>query len=245
MAKKKENKQSSWFKFFSLRKKKNSNPEEIDEIIQPEGFERELEKAKKKFNSFHLTKNLKVGEQIERKDYKIKKNGSNLYKLESSNFQIVLITGNSLQEKDGLTTGVLQIQEADLSRALQREHSDLDSFLELWKPQLPQNNQDWKQILDWPIFWKQHILLRLRPDSLALLTVCLDRDFSDFFLEMATRKQKKILLDELFYLNQGKNSEDWNPHTKNKTLLYPDKAIHELYQTIDSIKVKMDKEKER
>lgn len=244
MAKKDQNKKSLWSSIFGFKKKKNIKAEDSEEILQPEGFERELEKAKKKFNAFHLTKGLKTGEQIVRKDYKLKKNGTDLYKLEGSNFQIVLITGNSLLDKDGITTGVLQITEAELSRALQREHSDLNSFLELWKPQLPQNHQDWKQILDWSIFWQQQILLRLRPDSSALLMVCLDRDFTDFYLAHATRKQKKIIHDELFYLNQGKNSEDWNPHTKNKSLLYPDKAMEELYRLIEIIKTKMDKEKE-
>lgn len=233
-----------WLDRFFPKKSKNLPEEEI--IAQPEGFSRELEKAKIKFNNFHLTSKLSVGEEIVRKDYSIKKTADNLYKLEGKNYQVVLITGNSLQDKDGKTTGVFQLTEAQVNRAIQGEHGGLDSFLDLWNPSLAakfgkKQSNTWKKVLDWNKFWQEQLILRLRADTAALLLVVLDSDFERFYMNTATRKQKKILHDELFYLNQGKNSSDWSPHSKNKTLLEPDKAIHELNSVIEIIEEKKGK----
>ncbi len=239
----------SFLERFFRNRKRDSSSGEVEEVETPESFERELEKAKVKFRNFHLTGTMTVGSEIKRKNYSLKKTGPTIYRLEGENFQIVLVTGNSILEKEGMRTGVLKITEAELNRALQSEHKDLESFLKLWKPEftnffsktshLPPS-LDWKRILKWEIFWKQQLLLRLRPDTVALLLVGLDQDFCSFILNTATRKQKKIYHDELFYLNRGKNSRDWNPYTKNKNLLEPDLAMQEFLQAIYHLEKKQE-----
>ncbi|MCC5814946.1 MAG: hypothetical protein JJT78_09335 [Leptospira sp.] len=233
---------SGWFSFFS-KKEKNTKSEE-EEIATPDSFPDELKKARIKYKNFNLTKSLSIGGEIQRKDYKVKKNSETLYRLEGSNYSIALVTGDSLQTKDGKITGIIRITEAQLNRALQREHSDLESFLDLWNPNLESgdNTRNWKKILQWNVFWKQQILLRLRPDTTALLLVSLDTEFESFVFNTATKKQKKILHDELFYLNQGKNTVDWNPYTKNKSLVDPDRAVDELYEAIEWVERKIEKE---
>lgn len=214
----------------------------------PDSLPRELEKARKKFQNFHLTRSMKAGEEIVRKDYKLKKTSTHLYRLEGRDFNLVLVTGNSLSERDGKVQGVLQISEQEVNRALQREHSSLGSFLDLWNPvftgDLPNQGEskDWRRILGWEVFWKEQILLRLRADTVAVLLVALDADFERFFMNTATTKQKKIVQDEVFYLNRGKNSSEWNPHTKNKTLLEPDSAIAELNRVVEELQAKRERE---
>lgn len=247
----------------SGREEKERTEEWEEEIpTTPDPWSRELEKARIKFRNFHLTKSMKLGGEIQKKDYKIKKTTEKLYRLEGKDFQIILSTGNSLLHKDGKTTGLLNVTEADINRALQREHSSLESFLDLWNPTIesldseyginPGTNsnsgsqkRDWTRILDWKIFPGEQLLLRLRPDTIALLLVSLSEEFEQFFLNRATQKQKKIVHDELFYLNQGKNSTDWNPHTKNKSILEPDLAVQELYRAIQWVENREESEEIR
>lgn len=244
MVQKKKNKSFLTQLFSIFSKKETIKEKEETPIATPDSFPEELKKARIKFKNFHLTKSLPIGEEIQRKDYKVKKNSDTLYKLEGKNFQIVLVTGDSLQKNEEKITGVLRITEAELNRALQREHSGLDSFLELWKPNVPgkKSGKHWKRILDWDRIWKEQVLLRLRPDTTALLLVSLDEDFERFVFQIATQKQKKIFHDELFYLNQGKNSPDWNPYSKNKSLVEPDLAMEEFLRVIDMIEIKIEKE---
>lgn len=245
MAKKKNNsKLSFWKNIFFWKKATNIASEEENPTIQPEGFNIELEKARKKFKNFHIVQSIEIGGEIVKKDYKIKKIGPDLFRLDGKDFSILLVTGNSIYSKDSKFSGVLQISNTDISRALQREHSHLDSFLDLWNPVLPVEGRDWTVILTWATFWKEQILLRLRPDTIAILIVSLKDSFKDFILKYATTKQKKIIHDEIFYLNQGKNSDDWSPHTKNKSLLNPDIALEELYNAIQMIELKIEKEKD-
>ncbi len=235
---------SFWKKIFSWKKASHTSTEDENPIIQPEGFLVELEKARRKYQNFHIVQSMEIGSEKIKKDYKIKKIGPDLFRLDGKDFSILLVTGNSIYSKDGKISGVLQISNTDISRALQREHSHLDSFLDLWNPVLPKEGRDWTVILNWSTFWKEQILLRLRPDTIAILIVSLSDQFKDFFLKYATTKQKKIIHDEIFYLNQGKNDGDWSPHTKNKSLLNPEIALEELYEAIHTNESKIEKEKE-
>ncbi|WCL47881.1 hypothetical protein [Leptospira sp. GIMC2001] len=257
---KKKNKRSLFQRIFSVfgRDKHKAEPEEEKFIETADTMAIEIEKARKKFANFYLTRKLKNGEEIKRKDYTIKKTNDKIYRLEGKDYQVVVITGNSLTTKDHKTTGVLHVSESILNRAIQREHSDLNSFLQLWDKEIDftdidmdsnfeskniRDKKDWSRILTWDTIWKQQLILHLRHDTLALLIISLGLEFEKFYLANATIKQKKIVHDEIFYLNQGKNSDDWNPHSRNKTLTEPDLAIAELISTIEFIEKKIDKEK--
>ena len=47
---------------------------------------------------------------------------------------------------------------------------------------------------------------------------------------------EKIIADELFYLNQGVNSEEMNPNTKNLNLYNFESAMIDFLKTIQEIK---------
>ena len=72
--------------------------------------------------------------------------------------------------------------------------------------------------------------------------ISLGDSFKNSFLDVATKKQKQIVSDELFYLNQGVNSEDMNPNSKNLNLMNFDTAIDEFKKSILKIKKKMESE---
>jgi hypothetical protein len=66
--------------------------------------------------------------------------------------------------------------------------------------------------------------------------------FKKLFLDVATKKQKQIVSDELFYLNQGVTSEDMNPNSKNINLMNFDVAMDEFKKSILKTKKKMESE---
>ncbi|MCE9499655.1 MAG: hypothetical protein K8R21_04025, partial [Leptospira sp.] len=103
---------------------------------------------------------------------------------------------------------------------------------------------NWKSILNWKLFWKEQLFLYLNPNQTALLLVSLDENFRKLFMDTVSKKQKRIIQDELFFLNQGANSEELNPHSKNKGLFNFDSAEKELRRVIESLTARMEKENE-
>ncbi|MCB1160975.1 MAG: hypothetical protein KDK45_25965, partial [Leptospiraceae bacterium] len=194
---------------------------------------------------------------VERESYKLQKNGPGVYKLEGTEsdgrtYSIIIATGNYLREAGGKINGFIHLEEAELNRALQVEHSSLRSFFsEIKNIQVEdysgilQNNQvmelSWEEILDWERFWKEQLLLLLNPNQVALLLVTLGLTFKRFFYETATDKQKQIVSDELFYLNQGVG-EAASPHTRNKGIMNFDSAKRTFLDSYLSIKEKREKE---
>lgn len=87
------------------------------------------------------------------------------------------------------------------------------------------------------------LFLKLSSNYIAVLIISLGDVFKNLFLEVATEKQKQIISDELFYLNQGVTSEEMNPNSKNISLLHFDKAYEEFKSTILTIKNKMESER--
>jgi hypothetical protein len=79
-------------------------------------------------------------------------------------------------------------------------------------------------------------------NHIAVLMISLGDSFKNSFLDVATKKQKQIVSDELFYLNQGVNSEDMNPNSKNLNLMNFDTAMDEFKKSILKIKKKMESE---
>jgi hypothetical protein len=225
---------------------------------RPLGFQRELEELQKKWKDFLLTAKVKTGLVIQRNHYSLQKTGNYLYKLEGKDksgqdFSIIINTGNFLSQKDGKITGFLQVSETELNKAIQREHNSLEHILNEF-PQLyleeksfevlgrDRGKFNWKEILFWETFWKEQVIRKLRPNYLAILLVSLDPSFQKLFLEYATRKQKKIISDELFFLNQGVNKEDSNPNSKNYDLTSTAQALKEFQRIIETLKKKREKE---
>lgn len=246
-----------WFKkFFSFfqRGKKDISDRQKQKSKKPLGFNQELTELKRKLLEFFITRQVSSGKVVERNHYTLTKTGEELYRLEGkdrSGFQysIVISTGSFLTRKNGTVTGVIQINEVELNKAIQREHSSLENFLnEFENLYLSENSLialgiskpkfHWKEVLEWETFWKEQLIRHLKPNRLALLLVTLDEDFLKLFSEYATTKQKKIISDELFYLNQGVNNKDSNPNTKNLNLQDSNKALDELRELIEKLKLK-------
>lgn len=239
---------------FKINQNKISDADDSFFIKRPKGFETELSQLKQKLSDFMLTGKVTNGIVIERATYKLTKSSSNLYKLEGEekegrNYSIAISTGSYLNVLQDKITGVLQVEEAELNRAIQTEHSSLESFLNKFK-NLQLNEKaieaitgnkikfHWKEILLWERFWREQVLMRLSPNCIAILLVSQDESFKKFFLDVASRKVKQIVHDELFYLNQGVSSEDSNPNTKNYDLPSFDRAYSDFKRSVDLVKKK-------
>ncbi len=239
---------------FKLKQNKFSDTEDSLLIKRPKGFETELSQLKQKLSDFMLTGKVTNGIVIERTTYKLTKSSSNLYKIEGEekegrNYSIAISTGSYLNVLQDKITGILQVEEAELNRAIQTEHSSLESFLNKFK-NLQLNEKaieaitgnkikfHWKEILLWERFWREQVLMRLSPNCIAILLVSQDDSFKKFFLDVASRKVKQIVHDELFYLNQGVSSEDSNPNTKNYDLPSFDRAYSDFKRSVDLVKKK-------
>lgn len=250
-----------WYeKIFSLFKRKPKLKQNIvlKKEKKPLGFSRELEELKKKLLDFSLTRKVTFGKVVERTHYTLTKTGEELYKLEGKDksgftYSIVISTGSFLNKKNDTVVGVIQVSEGELNRAIQREFSSLESFLgEFSGLNLSENSWEaigiqkpkfhWKEVLGWDTFWKEQLIRHLRPNTLALLLVTLDNDFMKMFSEYATPKQKRIISDELFYLNQGVNNKESNPNTKNFNLQDSHKAIQEFQELIGKLRTKRGEE---
>lgn len=243
-------------KFFSFlsRKPPVKNKLSLHKTKKPLGFQEELKELKKKLSDFFLTRKVNYGKVVERNYYTLTKTGEELFRLEGKDksgysYSIIISTGSFLTKKNETVTGVIQVNEVELNRAIQKEHSSLENFLsEFSNLSLSENSLmavgiskpkfHWKEILNWETFWKEQIILHLRPNTLAVLLVTLDDDFFKMFSEFATNKQKKIISDELFYLNQGVNNKDSNPNTKNINLQEVHKALHEFQELFEKLKSK-------
>ncbi|MCB1176059.1 MAG: hypothetical protein KDK36_00650 [Leptospiraceae bacterium] len=249
-------------KFFRFLKSPDEDvhldDKKLNTIKKPLGFQMELKELKQKLSDFLLTNKINSGLVVSRNQYKLLKTGQFLYKLEGKEksgreFSIVISTGNFLNLKDGKISGILQVTEGELNKAIQSEYGSLEGFLnkfknlELGDKSLEavtgkKNKFSWKEILLWDRFWQEQLFLRLRPSYVAILIVSLDDSFSNLFLNVTSSKQKKIVDDELFYLNQGVNSEESNPYTKNLNLIYYEEAYKELKEKIELLKFKQEKE---
>jgi hypothetical protein len=251
-----------WKRFLKIFQKSQQIEKQDDSLKRkkrPLGFYKELEELKKKLSDFLLTSKVNTGLVVQRNQYKLLKTGQFLYKLEGKEksgreYSIILCTGNFLNEKDGKVSGIVQISEGELNKAIQSEYATLEGFLQKF-PHLElseksievltekPNKFSWKEILLWERFWKEQLFLKIRPSYIAVLIVSLDDSFGKLFLDVASEKQKKIVEDELFYLNQGVTSEESNPYTKNVNLIYYETAYKELKKNIELLKFKISQEK--
>lgn len=181
-----------------------------------------------------------------------------MYKLEGKEkngrlYSILISTDDIITISNGKISGLIRVSEAELNRALQYNYITLGDFLENFQRlKLSEKSlgvvfekkvqSDWKEILNWKRFWKEQLLLKLSPNVLAVLLAVLDEEFYQFFTDIATEKQKRIVVDELFFLNQQVNSDEGNPYSKNLGLIHFESAEDEFKKVYDKIKEKMEKE---
>ncbi|HMV45146.1 MAG TPA: hypothetical protein PK079_10055 [Leptospiraceae bacterium] len=247
------------FKKFFPKRHLADNPEKPQRPPKrPKGFERELEDLKLKLTDFLLTLKVNSGLVVKRNMYSLTKNGHGLYRLEGIEktgraFSIIVSTANHLQlNAEGKVTGLIQVNEAELNRVIQNEYSSLKAMFDKFRNLnlndkaleiLDEKNKfNWKEIILWNRYWKEMLFLHMSANHIALLIISLGDSFKNVYLEVATKKQKQIISDELFYLNQGVNSEEMNPNSKNLNLMNFDIAMEEFKKSIQKIKKKMDLE---
>ncbi len=219
---------------------------------KPKGFEVELNELKDKLGEFLLTSKINSGEIVKKENYKVLKSATGLYRIEGKEksgieYSIIISTMNHLQlNQDKKITGLIQVSEAELNRAIRLEHSNLKSFLskfsnlKLTEKSLElleeKNKFSWKEVLLWDKFFKELLFLKLKPNSIALLLITESDSFKNLFIDNTTKKQKRIISDELFFLNQGVNSSEMNPNTKNFNLYNFEEARFEFLEKIEDIK---------
>ncbi|WP_411822751.1 LBBP_01157 family protein [Leptospira sp. 'Mane'] len=220
---------------------------------EPQHFNIEWKIAHDKYKDLLLTKQVETGLVVERKGYKLNKTNDKLFRLEGENFSVIIATGNSLYpNKEGKMTGILFVDEGELNQAVQIDFSQLDGFLD--RVSIPKTDvgvlshsakpKDWKVILTWELFWKEQLLLQISPNNMALIILTLGEEGRKFFESIATERQKKLVRDEFFFLNQGKTSSTDNPHGKNKNLFGFGAAMKEFSEKIIFVQTKMEKENE-
>lgn len=217
-------------------------------LIEPRGFELEISDLRKKIANFLITQKTTSGIVVQKENYKLTKSAEKLYRLEGKEkngieYSVIIATGNYFSMKDNKIVGLLELSEIELNRAIQANHQSLESFFSACLDRLDddslalispaKNKYNWKEIIDWDVFSQEQIFLKLKPNTIALLIIVLDEEFKKLFMQRTTMKQKKIVNDELFYLNQG--SIELSPHTKNKTLFDLDLAKKEFNQVIDKL----------
>ncbi|MBE7411001.1 MAG: hypothetical protein L6Q54_14675 [Leptospiraceae bacterium] len=242
-----------------FRFKKTQVTEEKSELKPkiPKGLEGELGDLRLKLSQFLITQKKESGLLLERKNFKVTKISEKLFRLEGkekdgSDYSILISTGSYLSLKEEKISGLVFLSEADFNKTIAYEHSSLRSFFSRARGiefdeisgTIYDNhtNFDWKVILNWEIFWQQQVFLRLNANSTALLLVTLEDSFFELFKKIATRKQKNIISEELFFLNQGVTSEEMNPHSKNKNLFDLDFALKDFKKVIEGLKAKREKE---
>ena len=238
--------------FLGLAKKtKSSVNSETAEEARPKGFELEIADLKKKISNFMKTRQVSSGVVSKLENYTLSKTADKLFRLEGKTaagqeYSIIVSTGNYLDEKQGKIVGLIEMPEVALNRAIGKNHKSLESFFGEYLSGLDSESLsritgnpekfNWKEILDWPRFWQDQLLLKLGANTIAVLLVKLDEDFKNFFLNKATKKQKSIVNDELFFINQGVTNPELSPHSRSKSLYDVDLAFREFNEMIEKLK---------
>ncbi|TGJ98623.1 hypothetical protein EHQ53_02600 [Leptospira langatensis] len=249
-----------WSKIFFWRKKKKTVPEGEKEIVRDtRGYTWELKDLREKADRFFVTRKKPSGTIFENTALKLTKNNRHLFRLEGKEksgreYSLVIATGNYLTEQNGKVSGVVFLGEADLNRLLSGDHKSLKSILsglntpdwdeESWsvlqeEPDLKRSADSWKEILTWEAIWKQQILIRLRPSTIAILLIFLGKEFEDLFQANSSERTRQIVSKELYFLNVSGNRN--SPHSENLTLYEFDSAKKEFELVLSKIRSKKEK----
>lgn len=221
-------------------------------------IDKELKQQKEKLSNFLITSKVKKDKVIEYPNYILNKTGQGLYKLEGKEengreYSIIINTGNYLSLSNEKIVGFIQVSEAELNRMLTKNHLNLTSVMNEFPEILLSDSsydfltegkgkQNWKEIIGWNLFWKEQVFLHLSPNVMALLLISLGDLFKAIFDDVITDKQKKLVADELYFLNQNVGLRENSPHSKVKGIYNFDYAIDEFKKSIEKVKAKMEKE---
>lgn len=252
MAKTKKKSQGSWFdrilSFFGSKRK--TKDEDLGKRKkEPKSFAMEWAQGLDNWKKKLRTKQVATGVVLETPKFRLTKTNDKLFRAEGTNYSVILATGNHLyKNKDEKWAGVLFVDEGDLNKNLSKDLSHLDGLLEALS--VPKSDlfldtdspkEDWRVVLSWERFWKEQLVLQMKPNSMALVLLSIGEECRIFFESVATERQKRLVRDELFYLNLGNAAEN-NPYSKAKNLFGFGTALLEFGNTINHIKERREKE---
>ncbi|TGL37477.1 LBBP_01157 family protein [Leptospira perdikensis] len=252
MAKTNKKSQGNWFTrvlslFGSKRNSKEEDPGKRKK--EPKSFAMEWAQAVENWKKKLRTKQVTSGIVFETPKFRLTKTNDKLFRAEGSNYSVILATGNHIyKNKDEKWAGVLFVDEGELNKNLSKDLSSLDGLLGAFS--IPKSDlfldadapkEDWRVVLTWERFWKEQLVLQMKPNSMALVLLAIGEECRVFFESVATERQKRLVRDELFYLNLG-NTDQNNPYSKAKNLFGFGTALIEFGNTINMIKEKREKE---
>ncbi|MCW7492262.1 hypothetical protein ND861_06285 [Leptospira sp. 2 VSF19] len=252
MAKTKKTSQNSLFAriFAFFRSERRVNDKDaVTRKKEPKSFAIEWSIAIENWKKKLRTKQVSSGVVIEIPKFRLTKTNEKLFRAEGENYSLILITGNHLyRNKEDKWGGVLFVDEGVLNQNLTKDLASLDTLLSAFS--IPKTDlfldadapkEDWRLVLTWERFWKEQIILQMKPNSMALVLLAIGEECREFFESVATERQKRLVRDELFYLNLG-NGVEKNPYTKAKNLFGFGSALVEFGNTINTIKERREKE---
>ncbi|GBF41874.1 hypothetical protein LPTSP2_11590 [Leptospira ellinghausenii] len=246
-----EKKTGFWKKILSLfQSDQNSKGQDSEKRKkEPKSFLMEWVTASESWKKKLPTKQVNSGLVTETKKFRLTKTNDKLFRIEGEDYSIILVTDNHLyKNKDGKWAGVLFVDEGDLNQNLTKEIGKLDDFLNQFA--IPKADlfletdapkDDWRVVLSWERFWQEQLLLQMSPNSMALVMLAIGEECKDFFVKIATERQKRLVRDELFYLNLGVSKQN-NPHSKTKNLYGFGYALKEFGNKINLIQERREKE---
>ncbi|MCT8332618.1 hypothetical protein NUH30_02925 [Leptospira sp. 85282-16] len=239
----------SWFIQIFRSKGKAEDQDPAKRKKEPKTFSMEWAVAIDNWKKKLRTKQVSSGVVIETPKFRLTKTNDKLFRAEGENYSLILVTGNHLyKNKEDKWAGVLFVDEGVLNQNLSKDLARLDILLSAFS--VPKTDlfleaegpkEDWRVVLTWERFWKEQIILQMKPNSMALVMLAIGEECREFFESVATERQKRLVRDELFYLNLGNGTEN-NPYTKAKNLFGFGSALVEFGNTINSIKERREKE---
>lgn len=238
---------SKLISFFTSNRKKQTEGSEKRKK-EPKSFAMEWEAAFQTWKQKLPTKQITSGVVVETKKFRLTKSNEKLFRIEGEDYSVILVTDNHLyKNKEGKWTGVLFVDEGLLNQNIKKEIQNLDEFLDL--NAIPKTDlfleadapkDDWRIVLDWERFWQEQLLLQMSPNSMALVLLAIGEECKEFFEKVATERQKRLVRDELFYFNLGRDQS--NPHSKTKNLYGFGSALKEFGTKINQIRERREKE---
>ncbi|EMY68821.1 LBBP_01157 family protein [Leptospira vanthielii] len=252
MAKTKKSSKKSWFTrilsfFGSKGKTKEEDPGKRKK--EPKAFALEWAMAIENWKKKLRTKQVVTGVVLETPKFRLTKTNDKLFRAEGENYSLILVTGNHLyKNKEDKWAGVLFVDEGELDKNISKDLSGLDGLLAALS--IPKTDlfldsdspkEDWRMVLSWKRFWQEQLVLQMKPNSMALVMLAIGEECRIFFESVATDRQKRLVRDELFYLNLG-NTDENNPYSKAKNLFGFGTALVEFGNIISNIKERMEKE---
>ncbi|TGK84738.1 hypothetical protein EHQ23_08530 [Leptospira bourretii] len=239
----------SWFFRFFSSKGKAEDQDPAKRKKEPKTFSMEWAVAVDNWKKKLRTKQVSSGVVIESPKFRLTKTNEKLFRAEGLDYSLILVTGNHLyKNKEEKWSGVLFVDEGELNQNLSKDLSGLDGLLSSLS--IPKTDlfldtnapkDDWRVVLSWERFWKEQLVLHMKPNAMALAMLAIGEECRIFFESVATERQKKLVRDELFYLNLG-NTDQNNPYSKAKNLYGFGTALIEFGNAVNAIKERRDKE---